>query len=252
MAGSCSRSRCRCIERRPRGNMQVQILRCSDGRQFVVPTRCRNGPSAIRQAWRRYAEFGNAATESGLEIGGELTIVDLGDVAIREDGSDHAAIVAAAERAARIGLLLSVGGDHSVTFPLVEGRRKCTGRSTCCISTRTRTCTTTTKAIRVRTLVRSPGSWSVDLRTRLVQVGVRTLEQAQPRAGAAVRCRGRRMGRIHSRDGADSCRPAVRHDRSRRARPGFRARRVAPEPAGLSVRDIVAGACPHPYAGRRR
>ena len=31
------------------------------------------------------------------------------------------AIAAAAEKAARVGPLLSVGGDHSVTFPLVAG-----------------------------------------------------------------------------------------------------------------------------------
>ena len=101
--------------------MQIQLL----GVPTDINSSYRRGPAsapaAIRQAWRRYAEFGNAATESGLEIGSELTLVDLGDVAIREDGSDHAAIVAAAERGARIGPLLSVGGDHSVTFPLVEG-----------------------------------------------------------------------------------------------------------------------------------
>lgn len=78
-------------------------------------------PAAIRQAWRRYAEFGNAATESGLEVGEDVTIVDLGDVAIREDGSDHEVIALAAARAARAGPLLSLGGDHSVTWPLVEG-----------------------------------------------------------------------------------------------------------------------------------
>jgi hypothetical protein len=37
------------------------------------------GPAAIRRAWRRYEEFGNAATESGLEFGTELQLEDLGD-----------------------------------------------------------------------------------------------------------------------------------------------------------------------------
>ena len=101
--------------------MQIQFL----GVPTDINSSYRRGsafaPAAIRQAWRRYAEFGNAATESGLEIGSELTLADLGDVAIREDGADHAAIAAAAEQAARVGPLVSVGGDHSVTYPLVEG-----------------------------------------------------------------------------------------------------------------------------------
>ncbi len=79
------------------------------------------GPAAIRKAWLRYAEFGNAATESGLEIGTDFKLDDLGDVAIDETPQDHATIADAAAAAARNGPLLSVGGDHAVTFPLVEG-----------------------------------------------------------------------------------------------------------------------------------
>jgi len=101
--------------------MQIQILGVPTDVNSSYRRGAATAPAAIRQAWRRYAEFGNAATESGLEIGSELTIVDLGDVAVHEDGSDHAAIAAAATQAAHIGPLLSVGGDHSVTFPLVEG-----------------------------------------------------------------------------------------------------------------------------------
>lgn len=78
-------------------------------------------PEAIRRAWRRYEEFGNAATESGLEIGKDLRFEDLGDLTLSEAAGDHEVIAGAAERAARLGPLLSLGGDHSVTFPLVEG-----------------------------------------------------------------------------------------------------------------------------------
>jgi arginase len=79
------------------------------------------GPQAIRAAWQRYAEFGNSATESGLEIEVDFSVVDLGDVAIGEDAADHDLIATAAAAAARNGPVLAVGGDHSVTFPLVEG-----------------------------------------------------------------------------------------------------------------------------------
>lgn len=101
--------------------MQIQILGIPTDVNSSYRRGAATAPAAIRQAWRRYAEFGNAATESGLEIGSDLSIVDLGDVAVHEDESDHAAIAAAAEKAARVGPLLSIGGDHSVTFPLVAG-----------------------------------------------------------------------------------------------------------------------------------
>jgi agmatinase len=101
--------------------MQIQLLGIPTDSNSSYRRGPAGAPAAIRQAWQRYAEFGNASTESGLELGGDLTVVDLGDVAIREDASDHAAIAAAAGRAAKVGPLLAVGGDHSVTHPLVEG-----------------------------------------------------------------------------------------------------------------------------------
>jgi agmatinase len=101
--------------------MQIQLL----GIPTDVNSSYRRGsaaaPEAIRRAWQRYAEFGNPATESGPEIGQELQLLDLGNVAIEEAAGDHEVIATAAAEAARRGPLLSIGGDHSVTFPLVEG-----------------------------------------------------------------------------------------------------------------------------------
>jgi arginase len=82
---------------------------------------CAEGPGAVRRAWQRYGEFGNATTEDGLEIGSDLHLDDLGDLPLEETPADHAAIVAAAAQAGRRGPLLTVGGDHAVTYPLVEG-----------------------------------------------------------------------------------------------------------------------------------
>ena len=84
-------------------------------------------PEAIRRAWRRYSEFGNSTTECGLEIGADLQLRDLGDVPILEQPADHGAIADAAAEAARHGPLLCIGGDHSVTFPLVEGLSRAHG-----------------------------------------------------------------------------------------------------------------------------
>jgi agmatinase len=79
------------------------------------------GPGAIRRAWRRYAEFGNSATESGLELGSDVTLNDLGDLALDETPADHERIANAAAQAAATGPVLALGGDHAVTWPLVEG-----------------------------------------------------------------------------------------------------------------------------------
>ena len=79
-------------------------------------------PAAIRRAWSRYLDFGNSVTENGFEIGIDgLQLDDLGDVEITETAADHEIIAAAAARTAGQGPLLSLGGDHYVTFPLVEG-----------------------------------------------------------------------------------------------------------------------------------
>jgi agmatinase len=79
------------------------------------------GPGAIRRAWERYRDFGNPTTECGLEIGRDVDFDDLGDLALVEADADHAMIVHAAAAAARRGPLLALGGDHAVTYPLVEG-----------------------------------------------------------------------------------------------------------------------------------
>ena len=79
------------------------------------------GPAAIRRAWQRYREFGSETSECGLEFGRDLEIRDLGDLAVTESPADVGIIAAAAEEAARRGPLLSLGGDHAVTYPLVEG-----------------------------------------------------------------------------------------------------------------------------------
>lgn len=73
-------------------------------------------PAAIRAALA--SPHGNAATERGLEIGHDFHLVDQGDVAIAEDASDDARICAAI--AACPGPLIALGGDHSISFPVVE------------------------------------------------------------------------------------------------------------------------------------
>lgn len=77
------------------------------------------GPSKIREILR--SDVGNSATESGRELGIEIDFTDAGDVEIREDAGDAARIVSAISDIVRGGAVpLAIGGDHSITWPIVE------------------------------------------------------------------------------------------------------------------------------------
>jgi len=198
------------------------------------------GPAAIRRAWRRYEEFGNAATESGLEFGTELQLEDLGDLPVVEAAGDHELIASAAAQAARLGSLLGLGGDHSVTFPLVEGLARVHGSLNLLhfdahpdlyddYGGNPRSHASPFARIMERGLAR-----------RLVQVGVRTWNahnrsQAERFGVEVVAWEEFSPGRVPIPDGPlyvtvdlDALDPAFA--------PGV----SHPEPGGLSVRDIVA------------
>lgn len=77
-------------------------------------------PAAIREAL--WSDRGNLATQSGLEIGSDIELVDKGNVALSDTDSaaDDSLMIATVERAlAASAVPLSLGGDHAVTFPLV-------------------------------------------------------------------------------------------------------------------------------------
>ena len=77
-------------------------------------------PNHIRQALR--SDHSNMASEAGLEIGSDIAIDDAGDLPLKENHGDFDRIRAAAESAARDGVVpLFVGGDHMVTNPIVAG-----------------------------------------------------------------------------------------------------------------------------------
>ena len=101
--------------------MRIQLLGLPTDVNSSYRRGCAEGPGAVRRAWQRYRQFGNTSTEAGLEIDRELQLDDLGDLPLVETEADHATIASAAEQAGRRGRLLAIGGDHAVTFPLVEG-----------------------------------------------------------------------------------------------------------------------------------
>lgn len=77
-------------------------------------------PAAIRAALR--SDHSNMASESGLELNVDIAVEDAGDLPLLEDSGDAARISEAVEAAAAAGAVpISLGGDHMVTFPVVEG-----------------------------------------------------------------------------------------------------------------------------------
>jgi agmatinase len=77
-----------------------------------------SGPAAIRAALA--SDHGNQAAECGLELGTDILVEDMGDLALAEDEGDPALIRAAISGAAAAGAVpISLGGDHMVTFPIV-------------------------------------------------------------------------------------------------------------------------------------
>jgi len=76
-------------------------------------------PAAIRSAL--WSARGNLACADGLELGTDFHLDDRGDLPLAEDATDHSRIVqgvTASLTAAAVPLLL--GGDHSVTWPILE------------------------------------------------------------------------------------------------------------------------------------
>ncbi|HEU5101114.1 MAG TPA: arginase family protein [Roseiflexaceae bacterium] len=94
----------------------------------------RHGPKAIREASLRFplwadqqpAGYWDVATERRMLAG--VRVIDLGDVAVARASQERtvAAIEAAARRARASGaLLVTLGGDHSIAYPLVRAFDDC-------------------------------------------------------------------------------------------------------------------------------
>lgn len=76
-------------------------------------------PAAIRAAL--WSDRGNLAAEDGQEIGIDFLFEDRGDLALTETAEDHAAIRAGVGESLAAGAVpLLLGGDHAVSFPIVE------------------------------------------------------------------------------------------------------------------------------------
>jgi agmatinase len=84
---------------------------------------CAQGPARVREALHSGAS--NLCAEDGAELSGEPRFVDAGDVELPSGpaamGAIEAAIAALLDRGARV---LSMGGDHSITYPIVRAHAR--------------------------------------------------------------------------------------------------------------------------------
>lgn len=76
-------------------------------------------PSAIRAVLM--SGMSNLCAENGTDLENIDVFVDGGDVDLCEDAGDFAKITAASERAFKNGAAVFLGGDHFVTWPIIEG-----------------------------------------------------------------------------------------------------------------------------------
>ncbi len=76
-------------------------------------------PPLIRTAL--WSDHSNMTAESGAELGVDIRLSDAGDLPLAEADGDDALIAAAVAEAAAAGAVpLVLGGDHSITVPVIE------------------------------------------------------------------------------------------------------------------------------------
>lgn len=80
---------------------------------------CARAPALIRAAL--FSPHGNEASEAGLELGAEIALNDCGDLPLTEAPGDDALIEAAIARSLNAGAVpIALGGDHSITYPILR------------------------------------------------------------------------------------------------------------------------------------
>ena len=97
------------------GTADIGLLGVPAHLTSITPTGAHATPGAIREALLRYSTY---APSRDIDLS-TLTAIDFGDVADPDGAGGEARVRAAVARAAeRVGLLLALGGDNSITVPV--------------------------------------------------------------------------------------------------------------------------------------
>jgi agmatinase len=84
-----------------------------------IPRGCAQAPPLIRAAL--FSPHGNEASERGLELGAEIDLNDCGDLPLTEAPGDDALIESAIAQSLRSDAIpIALGGDHAITYPILR------------------------------------------------------------------------------------------------------------------------------------
>ena len=98
------------------GSAELGVLGVPAHRTSISPSRADLTPPAIREALARYSTY---CWTHAVDVA-DLAAVDLGDVQEPDGPEGEARVMAAAGAAVR--LLVALGGDNSITYPVMAGR----------------------------------------------------------------------------------------------------------------------------------
>ncbi len=199
------------------------------------------GPAAIRDELVRARSYSNMMTEAGLDLARPGVFSDAGDVAIGTAEETRAAITARVTGLMREGHpVLSLGGDHSVTWPILQGVHAVAGKVDVLHFDAHPDLYPEFEGSRFSHACPFARALEDGLIGRLVQVGIRTLN-------ATLRRQVERYGVEQVMMAAWNGPPTVRFERPvyisldlDALDPAFAPGVSHREPGGLSVRDILA------------
>lgn len=97
-----------------REHAAAAVLGIPTWRTSLSPTTAHTTPTAVRAALRRYSPYAYGIGEV------DGSVVDAGDIP-DPDGDPAVAAAAVAQVAARVGLLIALGGDNAATVPAARG-----------------------------------------------------------------------------------------------------------------------------------
>lgn len=101
------------------GLLELRLIGAPTDRHSSFLRGSAKAPPLIRDAL--WSDHGNMTSESGVELGLDLLLGDAGDLPLVEADGDDALIAAAVAQAAGDGAVpLVLGGDHSITVPVIE------------------------------------------------------------------------------------------------------------------------------------
>lgn len=103
----------------PTGRSDAALLGVPAWRTSLSPTGAHATPAAVREALQRYSP--TLLGSPPVDLNEVLAIVDAGDVA-EPDGAEGEARVRAAVESLNTGLVIALGGDNSVTYPVAQAR----------------------------------------------------------------------------------------------------------------------------------